>query len=324
MTIFKKRVPPPVYYDMVCDMLSALSFLDDNQVVHFDVKPQNILFTTKQHSVSGYIFQLADFGLAGKPPFLMNDVRGTPGYMAPEINREYSIMAAHQSEGTIRSEPPPTFTGKVDIWSLYVSLLSIMNVWSFHERLAAMGTSENGTLWPKECAEVELLVIQSTFNPEMSPFYGMAMLEPSVRTSAKAMIDIFSRMNRYRGESQRFLQYLRQVDELKKNPGEASREVTTPTRGLSNEKVQQKASSRILPNITPKRRQESARPKSLTNQRDGTDLPRADSSSKRSLGPRTDATRVIKSPKLKQHFEAEPRRAPSGTAQRRMRRGENA
>jgi serine/threonine protein kinase len=82
------------------EILSGLCFLHDNQVIHRDIKPRNILITK-----NGKI-KLADFGASKISRVSRNcssssSLKGTPLYLAPET-------LANRKEATMKS----------DIWSL--------------------------------------------------------------------------------------------------------------------------------------------------------------------------------------------------------------
>lgn len=82
-----------------------------NDIVHRDIKPQNILVDGKGK------FKIADFGVSSLvcEQGLVDDTQGTYHFMAPE---ECSI------------EGIPTYSGKIaDIWSLGVTFYSFV----FHE-----------------------------------------------------------------------------------------------------------------------------------------------------------------------------------------------
>lgn len=69
--------------DVFSVLLTALKYCHDSGVVHRDVKPENILLTSRTDDVS---IKLADFGFAmklGEPA--AKQLAGTPGYIAPEV-----------------------------------------------------------------------------------------------------------------------------------------------------------------------------------------------------------------------------------------------
>ncbi len=73
---------------VVLELLDAVAWLDENDVVHRDINPSNILF-------AGNELRLADFGLAawGNPPRALpegwvEDQVGTAPWVAPEIARD--------------------------------------------------------------------------------------------------------------------------------------------------------------------------------------------------------------------------------------------
>ncbi|KAJ5343165.1 uncharacterized protein N7506_002989 [Penicillium brevicompactum] len=138
-------------------MLKALKFLADKKIVHRDVKPENILFTSLPNGE--YHFQLCDFGLCSR----MNRARtfvGTPWYRAPEV----------MGKG-IQST-------KMDIWSLFMTMAWSLDVNGFRQALRNSQGSEmpNG-------------IIQSTReDPILEPIREMAEFDPKRRASAAQML----------------------------------------------------------------------------------------------------------------------------------------
>jgi len=90
----------------ISEVLQALEFLHQNNVVYRDLKPENIVLSMKDR---GHI-KLVDFGFAKiiKTAKTITNC-GTPVYIAPEILR-----------GTGHSY-------KVDIWSLGVLIVEIIS-----------------------------------------------------------------------------------------------------------------------------------------------------------------------------------------------------
>lgn len=90
-------------------MLDAFEYLDSMGVCHRDVKPQNILYSSKGQGK--YHFQLADFGLANVTT-AAEDSCGTSIFMAPEL-----VLGSGQY-GSPR-------TPKIDVWSLFVTIIHV-------------------------------------------------------------------------------------------------------------------------------------------------------------------------------------------------------
>lgn len=91
------------FLDLIYKILCGLSYLHANNVVHYDIKPENILI---RNSNGGLEVKLADFGLASLGKLQDRKIRGTINYMAPEL-----------------FIPNEQITPKIDLYSLGVSLL---------------------------------------------------------------------------------------------------------------------------------------------------------------------------------------------------------
>ena len=140
-------------------MLQALDHLEANKVVHRDVKPENILYT--QVSDDSYRFQLGDFGLCNNALCATSTV-GTPIYMAPEMLQD----GKH--------------THKVDVWSLYVTMLWALDVDGF--RATCNNFTSHGQI------QSAVLSIASK-NTLVAQIRDMAISDPGNRASAAQMLD---------------------------------------------------------------------------------------------------------------------------------------
>jgi serine/threonine protein kinase len=81
----REQVTPGQAADIVAQVCKGLAHVHDQDVVHGDVSPGNILIRRSDGTA-----KLADFGLAsgpsgGDPASRVPNVTGTPGYIAPEI-----------------------------------------------------------------------------------------------------------------------------------------------------------------------------------------------------------------------------------------------
>ncbi|VDM32138.1 unnamed protein product [Hydatigera taeniaeformis] len=79
----KRSLPERTIRYFLQQLAFALHYLYERNIVHMDIKPQNILLTTSVPPV----LKLADFGFAKslEKPVRMDEIRGSLLYMAPEI-----------------------------------------------------------------------------------------------------------------------------------------------------------------------------------------------------------------------------------------------
>lgn len=99
-----QTLPEKAIRKISAQLISALSYLHSQRIIHRDIKPQNVLITS-----NGSI-KLCDFGFARALSYTtvaLTSIKGTPLYMAPEL---------------VQEQP---YDEKVDIWSLGVILYEL-------------------------------------------------------------------------------------------------------------------------------------------------------------------------------------------------------
>jgi serine/threonine protein kinase len=143
-------------------MLQAIDFLSVHSIVHRDLKPENILYLRRE---GGYHFQLGDFGLSNRQDYATTQV-GTPVYMAPEF-----FSGGRQSS-------------KSDIWSLFVTMLWILDADGFRQR------ARRATCFD----DMKKIVLGAASLPLFSGIREMARIDPETRCSAAQML-----VKRYKG-----------------------------------------------------------------------------------------------------------------------------
>ncbi|KZS03768.1 Serine/threonine-protein kinase ULK3 [Daphnia magna] len=87
-----KQLQEKICKSFLCQLASALQYLRQHNIVHMDLKPSNLLLTSRRNPV----LKLADFGLAQSLKNRQKETsfRGSPLYMAPEILRRESYDAS--------------------------------------------------------------------------------------------------------------------------------------------------------------------------------------------------------------------------------------
>ncbi|KAK9714168.1 hypothetical protein RND81_06G076200 [Saponaria officinalis] len=96
------RVPEATAKHFMLQLAAGLKILRENNLIHRDLKPQNLLVSTND---SNSVLKIADFGFARslQPRGLAETLCGSPLYMAPEIMQlqKYDAKADLWSVGTI-------------------------------------------------------------------------------------------------------------------------------------------------------------------------------------------------------------------------------
>ena len=100
----RHRLPEAACQRFLQQIASALKYIRDQDVSHFDLKPQNILLSSRKNPC----VKIADFGLAQHlaESESISKVRGSPLYMAPEIllKKQYDAKVDLWSVGVILYE----------------------------------------------------------------------------------------------------------------------------------------------------------------------------------------------------------------------------
>nr|CAD1819380.1 unnamed protein product [Ananas comosus var. bracteatus] len=101
------RVPEATAKHFMRQLASGLQVLRDNNVVHRDLKPQNLLLSAHEENS---VLKIADFGFARslQPCGMAETLCGSPLYMAPEVMRVQKYDA------------------KADLWSIGVILYQLL------------------------------------------------------------------------------------------------------------------------------------------------------------------------------------------------------
>jgi serine/threonine protein kinase len=148
----------PVANSVFPQMPQALDCIAWKGIVHRDVKPENILYMSQPDGQ--YQFQLGDFGLCNRIIDAAT-FAGTYLYMPPEMLQEGDQ------------------TYKVDVWSLFVTMLWILDAGEFRQRSNRF----------KTVAEVQRAVLSAASNVNsISKIREMAIVNPEERASAAQML----------------------------------------------------------------------------------------------------------------------------------------
>jgi serine/threonine protein kinase len=151
-------LPTPVADSVFPQILKALDCLAYNGIVHRDVKPENILYVSQPGGQ--YQFQLGDFGLCNRVVDAAT-FTGSRMYMAPEMFRKGGQ------------------TSKLDVWSLFVTMLWTLDAGGFRQRSNQFESVE----------DVQEAVLHAASNVDsVSKIQEMAAVNPKERASAAQML----------------------------------------------------------------------------------------------------------------------------------------
>ena len=139
-------------------MLQALDCIAWKGIIHRDVKPENILYTS--HSNSQYQFQLGDFRLCNRT-INATTFAGSYLYMSPEM-----LQRGDQ-------------THKIDVWSLFVTMIWVLDAGGFRQKSNCF----------KTIVEVQQAVLFTASNIGLvAKIREMAIANPEKRASAAQML----------------------------------------------------------------------------------------------------------------------------------------
>ncbi|KAI4194667.1 MAG: hypothetical protein LQ348_002586 [Seirophora lacunosa] len=145
----------------------AMAFLHAHQIIHRDIKPQNILL--RDGPPDRYV--LADFGYANQV-HEAKSICGTPGYMAPEIfvGESYDAKSDLFSMGVVGLEIRGVFEGikdevreLQDHWTVYQGRLQMM------KRISEVNAALADGILPDKEGWYKLLAAMTQRDPEARP-----------------------------------------------------------------------------------------------------------------------------------------------------------
>jgi len=108
---------------LIYQLLNALNFVHSKNIIHRDIKAENVLLTSDMN------LRLTDFGISCFFPregTLLKEVVGTPGYFSPE-------MVQLSLESSVNPNNPLGYHKEIDIWAtgimLYILLVGRPPIW---------------------------------------------------------------------------------------------------------------------------------------------------------------------------------------------------
>jgi len=110
----RKGLKESVTARLIHQLLVALAYCHARKIIHRDVKPENMMLEYKSNSMwCEPDCKVIDFGVGEMNRHRMNDLVGTPAYMAPEV------VASRHNEAC-------QYTSQADVWSVGVTTLELL------------------------------------------------------------------------------------------------------------------------------------------------------------------------------------------------------
>jgi serine/threonine protein kinase len=158
-----KRLPESKTHKWFVQIIEGLRYLHDLNVVHMDIKPENILW--KWSASGNRVYKLTDFGLslkfrAGEPTTYDTRV-GTYPYRAPEMNRIFRLSNMNTYE-----------TKPTDIYSLGIVLAESLAGYQFYKYIVSAAqnwTPDTYRIFKISQPLAQLLTAMTRFNPNERP-----------------------------------------------------------------------------------------------------------------------------------------------------------
>ena len=162
-TLVTFRPQSQVADSVLKQMLQALDCLAVNSIIHRDVKPENILYTSLPEGQ--FEFQLGDFGLCNRT-IDARTYAGSPTYMAPELYQSRVHGGGVQTPG-------------MDVWSLFVTMLWVLDEGGFRAKADSFQSHH----------EVETTIVDiASRGGRVEPIREMAIVDRCDRASAAQML----------------------------------------------------------------------------------------------------------------------------------------
>ncbi|KAI4115675.1 MAG: hypothetical protein LQ345_003774 [Seirophora villosa] len=167
-TSLEKVIPNErIFYEFMRQGCEAMAFLHAHQIIHRDIKPQNILL----RGGPPHRYVLADFGYANQV-HEAKTICGTPGYMAPEmfVGESYDAKSDIFSMGVVGLEVRGVFKGikdeareLQDHWTVYLGRLQMM------KRISEVNAALADGILPDEEGWYKLLAAMTQRDPKARP-----------------------------------------------------------------------------------------------------------------------------------------------------------
>ncbi|XP_061179835.1 uncharacterized protein LOC133188425 [Saccostrea echinata] len=202
----KKTLPEVTIWSLTWEFCNGLSYLDSKNVIHFDIKPENIFVMEDEEG--GYLLKIGDFGSARMPEGPIEMTAWTPEYLAPEMAKLFlrknfppHVLKIKQTEQDIEASLQPKtdmYPAGLVVCFMYVGehlLLQYIRrakpdvTDEKQQRLAVIGHVSHET-------ELGVSLIPEAAGPEMKAvLLGMLQYDVTKRASAKKTLELMTTLS---------------------------------------------------------------------------------------------------------------------------------